>query len=195
MSVFLCITLIALTFFASDLRLSAAFDADAANNEYFIKIYFFGLSVLRMSVSFKHFDLRRRHLTLGINKKEVGITFTADRNDKDSVLNYMSNPLMSAIDFRYLDLTVIMGGADNAFLSAMALQLVKSAYFSLVAVIKNRQDLDTDEKFIMDYAGNNIKLRLYGIISITPANIIFSLLTALIDKLSSVRKKEARIDN
>lgn len=195
MSVFLCITIIFLTFFGSDLRVSAAFDADAANNEYFIKLYFFGISILRITVAFVGFDVKNRYLRLRLNKKEIGIALTSDRTNKDSILNYMSNPLIGAIDFRYFDFTVIVGAADNAFLSAMALQVIKSIYFSFVAVIKNKQDLDTDEKFIMDYVGNNVKLRFYGIISLTPANIIFSLLIALSDKISAaIRAKEAKID-
>lgn len=192
MSVFLCITIISLTFFGADLRLSAAFDADAANNDYFVKIYIFGISVIRITVSFVGFDIATRYLRLRLNKKEIGIALTADRSNKDSVLNYMSNPLMSAIDFRYFDLTVILGSAGNAFLSAMALQTIKSAYYSLIAVVKNRQDLDTDGRFIMDYAGNNVKLRFYGIISITPANIIFSLIIALSDKISAAVKTKRR---
>lgn len=196
MSVFLCITIILLTLFGADLRMSAAFDADAANNDYFIKLYFFGISVIRITVSFVSFDIRSRYLRLRLNKKEIGIALTTDRTNKESILNYMSNPLMRAIDFRYFDLTVIMGAAGNAFLSAMALQVVKSAYHSLVAVVKNRQDLDTDERFIMDYAGNNVKLRFYGIISLTPANIIFSLIIALSDKISAaLKRKEAKIDH
>lgn len=192
MSVFLCISIISLAVFGADLRITVSADVDAVKNEYFAKIYVFRLSIMRVIISFIEFDIIHRYLWLGINGRAVGLALTADRSNADSILNYMSSPVLGAVDFRQFDLRVSVGSAENAFVAAMALQSIRTAFAVIVAYIRSRQHLAVREEFVME-GEKSLKLRFHGIISLTPANIIFSLLTAAGTK--AARSKEVKVDS
>lgn len=195
MSVFLCTAIIILTFLGADLRMTLDLRAAATKNDYFMKFILFGISIIRVRISYDGFDLGKRYLWLKINGRSVGIALTADMLNPDSVFNYISSPILKALDFKYINLKLTLGIANDAFLSAMALQLIRSVYYSAVAVIANRQILKTEEKFIVDCAGNNANIELIGIISLTPANIIYSLFKAFGRKMRATKAKEVRVDN
>lgn len=191
-SVFFCILIIFLTLLGTDLKASVKLEANVLNNAYFLKIFIFGVSIMRVIVSLSEVDIRNRYIWLDINGKPIGIALTTDRENKDSILNYMSNPLVAAIDFKYFDFSITLGRKNNPFATAMALQAVQSVYASVVAVIKSRQDLATKQNFTMDYTDNVLKFDFFGIISLTLANIIFSFLSALTKKIKTAFEKNRR---
>lgn len=195
MSVFLCLTIVILTFLGADMRMTLDLRVAATKNDYFMKFILFGISILRVKISYDGFDLAKRYLWLKINGRSVGIALTADTLNPDSILNYITSPILKALDFKYINLKLTLGIANDAFLSAMALQLIRSVYYSAVAVIANRQILKTEEKFIIDYAGNNVNVELIGIISLTPANIIYSLFKAFGRKAKASKAREVSVDS
>ncbi len=195
MSVFLCLTIVILTFLGADMRMTLDLRVAATKNDYFMKFILFGISILRVKISYDGFDLAKRYLWLKINGRSVGIALTADTLNPDSILNYITSPILKALDFKYINLKLTLGIANDAFLSAMALQLIRSVYYSAVAVIANRQILKTEEKFIIDYAGNNVNVELIGIISLTPANIIYSLFKAFGRKVKASKAREVSVDS
>lgn len=196
MSVFLCISILLLTLVGADLQASVDAHADILKNTIEAKIMVFGISIMRVRVSFIEFDLKNRYVWIKINNKPTGIALTVDKNNKDSILNYMTNPIMNAIDFKYFDLSVTVGRMNNPFFTAMVLQAVRTGYAALVAYIKNRQDLDTDQKFVMNYAEDMLKIDFFGIISITLANIIFSFIVAIIRKIKDkLKRRRTKYDN
>lgn len=192
MSVFLCVSILLLTLVGADLQASVGLRADILKNSIEAKIMVFGISIMRVRVSFSEFDLKNRYVWLKINKKPIGIALTTDKENKDSILNYMTNPIMNAIDFKYFDLSVIVGRINNPFLTAMVLQTIRTGYSAFVAFIKNRQDLDTDQSFVMNYTEDTLKIDFFGIISITLANIIFSFFIAIIRKIKDNLKKRRK---
>lgn len=184
-----------LTFLGADMRMTLDLRVAATKNDYFMKFILFGISILRVKISYDGFDLAKRYLWLKINGRSVGIALTADTLNPDSILNYITSPILKALDFKYINLKLTLGIANDAFLSAMALQLIRSVYYSAVAVIANRQILKTEEKFIIDYAGNNVNVELIGIISLTPANIIYSLFKAFGRKVKASKAREVSVDS
>ncbi len=195
MSVFLCVSILVLTLLGAELQASVRLHADIPKNRIESKILLFGLSIMRVIISFSELDIANKYVRLKVNGKEIGIALTTDRDNADSVINYMTNPIMNAIDFKYFNLTVTAGVNNDPFASAMLLQVMRTAYASAVAFIKNRQDLDTDQRFIMNYANNNFEAEFFGIIGLTIANIIFSFFVALARKIKNKVKNGRNNDN
>lgn len=195
MSVFLCVSILILTLFGAELQASVDFHANLLKNAMDVKIMAFGISIMRVKVSFIELDLANKYVWIKINKKSLGIALTTDRDNKDSILNYMTNPIINAIDFKYFDLFVNAGICENPFMTAMLLQTVRMGFASVVSYIKNRQDLETDKSFVMNYFENVLKIGFFGIISITLANIIFSFFVAIVRKIRTNMKTRRKNDN
>lgn len=172
-----------------DMPLSLRFVGDFLANDIYIKIMIFGISAIKIKAEFIEFDVFRRYLWLRIKGKTVGIALTADTDNQDSVLNYLANPILKFIDFRFFDINIAIGVAKNAFLTAFIVMGIKSLIFSVISVIKCSQTLKTYERFNAVYGNNCVKADFFGIISMTPANIIFSFVYASIDKI----KKQIKI--
>ncbi len=172
------ILIIVLTVIGLDMKMRFTLSGDIAKRAVFIKIMFFGLSLIRMKVTLVRADLIHRVVTLRIDKHIVNVAITTDTSNADSFLNYLRNPLLEALDFKYMSMSLTLGISGDAFLTAMALQAARMSWQAASSVIAGTQTVISDEKFVFDPSGDRISLRVTGIISLTIANIIIGAIRA-----------------
>ncbi|MBQ7227111.1 MAG: hypothetical protein IJX05_01770 [Clostridia bacterium] len=116
-----------------------------------------------------------------------------DEYDTESIFYLMTSPLLKAIDFKYFDLSLRLGIKDNPFAGVIAMQVLRSAYHSLVSYIRSKQKLGTKEDFTVDYGDNELKIQFFGILSLTLVNAIISLFKAVWRRLRLRKRKEVVI--
>ena len=196
MSVLFTVILIVLLALCGEWRASIRAEADILANECTLTVNVFGLSVIRVRISLDGFMPAQRYLWLKANGNRIGISLTADASVKDSIVNYLNNPLAGAIDVKTLFVKVRLGAAGFDAESALAVQFVRLLLAAGVTMLKGMQRVEfrSDVRTAKD---NAAKLYVFGIIGVSPANIIYSFAAAFAKKrLSSAGKRgEKRREN
>lgn len=182
------ITMLVLWVISVQLSFTVKLDVDILGKNGYIALFFFGVSIIKLNVEFATFDWNARKLTLKVNGRDFSTVF-APKGEKDSILNYLASPIFSIIDFIYFDIDFRFGYAKNAFVTMAVLQAVRMTAQAATAIIKSSQPLDVKETFTPEYNKDAVKLCFDGIISISIANIIYSLIHAHRIK---IRKNSAR---
>lgn len=190
MLAFFRILIVFLTLVSADLQTTVIIESEPKNNKYFMKICLFGLSIMRVIVSIKAFDVLKRRLTLKINGKLKRLTLSANMADTESIAYLMTSPTIKAIDVKYIKMSFEVGGKSNPFYSVMILQTVKLLFYSFCGFIRSRQNLVNEGRFSMNNDNNELSLRFHCILSLTIINVIWSLVLAFKRRLKINRKKE-----
>ena len=182
------IIMIALWLISVQLTVSVTLEYDMLANDGYFSLFFFGVSIMKISIKFVSFDARTRRVTLQLGKRKVSAVL-APKSDKDSVLNYIALPLIFIIDFIYFDIDFSFGHKSNAFATMLIVQTVRMAVCALTSMIKSSQELETEVNILPVYGKDILKISFYGIISASIANIIYSFFHAL-----SVKNKRREYD-
>ena len=187
------IILISLTLLTVDISITFDLNVDILKNVYYVKLYLYGLSIMRIPIKLIKFDIKSRYLLLKIKHKIVGIAFTMDRENQDSILNYLASPIMKLIDIQYFNMETSIGKRGNALATALILQGVRIAVASAISYLKSSQNVIATEQYIPCYNDDVLRSKIFCIISLTPINIIFSVVDAIINKFKNKNFKGVNI--
>ena len=182
MSVFFVVAVIVLSFLGSELQSSAVFESRAPDKIQF-KAFVFGISVIKLKIAILEAEPEVACLRTEINGKTVRLSLRPDRTDKNSLASYLTSPLFKTVDVKYMETVAEVGVKKGNFAAVMIAGAMRAAYCAFVSFVKSRQLLA--EKHVFRANGNENKLfvRFFGIIRVAPANIIFSLFSALAEKI------------
>ena len=184
------ISMIALWFLSLQMTLTELFEYDILKNEGHFSLFFFGISVFKVKVKILSFDAKTRRVSLQINKKVFVTSFTPE-TESDSILNYITMPLFSIIDFIYINAHFRFGYKNDAFLTMLAVETVQIASYAFLSVLKSSQELKISESFVPVYGKDDFSFDFDGIITVSIANIIYSVFFALGRKLKKREKSKS----
>lgn len=190
MPVFLAVVIIVLILFCGEWRISFTVAANVLHNEYNVCMYIFGISIIRLNISYDDFVPSLKYVWIKINDKRMGISLTFDENNKDSIAHYMSNPIAKAVDIKYIRTDALIGAAGFDSESALVVQFMRMALASCVSWLKSMQKLDFAGNVKAVFGKDSLSIYIFGIIGATPANIIYSFIAAYFEKHN--RKKVVR---
>lgn len=183
MSVFLTVLVISLAFVCGEWKASVRAESDELPFECAVSIYVFGVSIIRLRISFDGFVPALRCVWLKVNGRRLGISLTFDENDKNSIAGYLSNPLAKAVDIKSLFVKLRLGIAGYAGSTVIAIQFIRLALSAALTVLKGMQRVDFRSDIRADFGKNRAKLHVFGIIGLSPVNIIYSFAAAFVKKV------------
>lgn len=193
MSVFLTVAIIILTLICGEWKISFTVTANVLKNKYNVCLFIFGISIIRLDISYDGFVPSLKYVWLKINDNRTGVSLTFDENDKDSIAHYMSNPLAKAIDIKYIRADAFIGAAGFDSESALVVQFLRMALASCVSWLKSMQKLDFAGNVRAVFGKDSLKISVFGIIGTTPANIIYSFISAYFEKNNRNRVVRRRV--
>ncbi len=192
MSVFFVIVIVTVAFLGSELQASVVFKSSAPDKMY-LKVFLFGISIIRIGMKIEKLMPSSAYLFVRVNGKRTGISLKPDRTDKDSIINYLTSPLFKAIDIKYMDIFAEIGVENGNFAAVMIAELFRAAYCAFTSYIKSKQLLAEKHVFTANGKQNKLFIRFFGIIRVTPANIIYSLFAAFARKMSFMRAAKRKV--
>lgn len=192
MSVFLVVIIITISFLGSELQSSVIAESNSPEKVY-LRVFLFGISLIKMTIEVARLEPENAHLYLRVNGKLVGISLTPDRTDKDSIVNYLTSPLMKAVDIKYVDICAEIGVKNGNFAAVMIAEMLRAIYCAFTSFIKSKQVLSEKHRITADGRENRLFISFFGIIRVTPANIIYSLFAAYARKLRFMRNAERKV--
>lgn len=188
MLVFIIITILILNLLILNLRIGLKSHIDFFENDGFFSVYIFSIPIYRAKAHFQQEDLTHNNIIIKHNKKEQEIHLNTDKNDKQSIVALINTPIASSILIRALDVEAKIGKLNDAFFTTMSLGIFKIAYYSIVSIIKSRQNIIVSEKFTPDYNTNIFEIDFEGIISFSIADIIVSVIKYYLFKNKKIKK-------
>lgn len=187
MLVFFCITIMVLTLFAITFRVGVVSEINLLDGCGFFVIYFFLLPIYRGKIHFEHLDMAHNNLIIEHGKKADEIHLNVDKKDKKSIASVLSVPYFSNLVIENLSLDFYIGKNNDAFTTTMLMGGVKILLYSVISLIKSRHNVKVQENFFPEYNSDILHLDAFGIISISIADIIYSILQNI--KISERTKK------
>lgn len=199
MLVFLSVTILVLTFLVAPIRVGVEGHVDFFDNDGFFSLKLFSLELLYGEIRFESNDIKHNNLIINIgkSKKESEIHLNADKNDDKSIANMKMPPIAKYLLIRKLGFDVRIGKRDDAFFSTMLLGGVKIFLYSVLSFIKSRfPSVEIDEQFSPEYNEDKLESDFFGIIELSIADIIISLISSKFSSKKNKRKQEVhRIDS
>lgn len=194
MSVFLVVLIILVSFLGSEIQSSAIAESHAPDR-ISLKAFVFGISILKLDIVLEKLEPSSARLRFDVNGKKIAVSLTPDKTDKDSVANYLTSPLMKAIDIKYSDLRADIGVKNGDFAAVLIAEALRTAYCSFVSFIKSKQLLSEKHVITANGRENMLYIRFFGIIRVSPANIICSLFAAFARKARFARAAKRKVKN
>lgn len=156
---------------------------------------FFTLSILRISLFSGKIKLIGNKLELTTKKgKKSTIKITYDKEDEQSIVNYLDNAVVRVVDILALDIFFTAGKSDDAFFGAMASGVAKVFINIIACLLKSRYpNMHYTEGAMADFGQDNLHISLNSILTLSIADIIYSLIYAqIITDKSRYKKAEKR---
>ena len=176
---FVSVCILALTFVAMPVTLSAGFGADAVRRTGYVRVSLFFLPVFRAEVRTDSAGAAFGSLLVTHGKKTDEIHLNADKTDERSIVRLIRRPMLSCLRVRRLVLDARVGVRDNAAATAYALAVLRAAFGAVSAFFRSREDITVSGRFVPVYTADTLQADAFGIISLSVANIIYSLFAAL----------------
>lgn len=190
MAVFLVIAILLLTLAVTPLCVTVKTGVDILRNRGYLRLWFFFIPVLRLEFHVESPDFRHRNLIVERKKKKREIHLNADKNDSQSIRNLIKRmPLMRVVRIRNLTIDAAIGKSDDAMFTTFTLGALRTVYYALAAFLKSRENVAVEGAFTPAYNRDVLKADVFGIISLSLANIIISLIQAL---FSYIKRPRAR---
>ena len=192
MLVFLVVTILILTLIGNPIRAGAEGHLDFFESDGYFALKLFGYRIYRGKIRFESNDIKHNNLIIhsGKKQKESEIHLNTNKKDERSIVNIKMPPIMKYLLIERIGFDVRIGKRDDAFFTTMLLGGVKIFLYSALAFVKSRYpNAEIDEKFSPEYNEDKLEADFFGIISVSIADIIISLLTS---KLFSKKKKPIR---
>lgn len=181
MSVFLCVLLITVIFCSVQLKFCVTGKIDAYKNSGSFGIALFGLPLFGFFVCMGCGKNGESSLLISIGPKTKEIHLNKKKDDKDSIVSQKIPPLFSnlLLENLYVDINI---GTENSFATAMILQSIKTLFYSLFALLR-RHNISIKSRFVPEYNAEMLRVYIRGILSISLADIIYSLIRAAVKRI------------
>ncbi len=189
MLVFLVVAILILAIVGTPIRAGAEGHADFFDNDGYFSLMLFGHKIFGGKIRFESNDIKHNNLIIhaGKKEKESEIHLNADKKDEKSITNMKMPPIMKYLLIERLGFHVRIGKRDDAFFTTMLLGGVKIILYSALAFVKSRYpSAIIEEQFSSEYNEDKLNADFFGIISVSLADIIISLIAS---KLFSKKKK------
>lgn len=183
MLVFFSVCILILSLIALPIRAGINFYLNLFGNDGYIKVYIFGIRVFRAAVRFEHDEGHHNNLVIMHGKKEGKIHLNTDPQDKKSVAAMMKNPVMSNMLVEKLSAHFTAGKTNDAFFTVALMQAMRVIFYGALAPIKCRYSVKITESFTPVYNNDILQIDFIGIICISIADIIVSLVQSGLQKL------------
>lgn len=193
MLVFLIVLILLLTVVALPIRVGLNFYLNLFGNDGFIKVYLFGIRIFHASVRFEHDEDKHNNLILQHGKKSGKIHLNTDPSDKKSIAAMLKNPTLSNMLVEKISVHFTAGRTNDAFFTVTMIQSLRVLFYSVLAVIKCRYSVHITESFTPVYNKDILQTDFIGIISISIADIIVSLLGSLFRKPKGIKQKKQEV--
>jgi len=197
--VFIYIAIALVSLAALPIRIEIEMSAKIIENSGGFKIRVFGIPVYAGSFYAESKDPTHNNLILVHHEKRAEIHLSADKKDRQSVVSYLSNPLLSNLRLKYLALDVRLGVKHDPFLTTMAFGSARIVLYSVLGFIKTRFGTEITENFTPDYYSDRLDFSARAEISIRPADILYGLVLATAkaakDKVKKEKRKTVRVVN
>lgn len=191
MLVFIFIVILILNLLAIPIRIALRGEVDFFGNDGFIKVYVFGIRVLKAKIFFEHESDAQNSLILQHGKKSDSIHLNNNPEDKKSVVAIMKNPAFREFNIKQLSVDFLLGHNGNAFFTTMMLAAIKTVTFSAFAFLKSRFGTRVNQTFTPVYNQDILQSEFSGIISISVANIISSLIRSGLAKKNKNKRRSS----
>lgn len=193
MTVFICSIILILTLIVLPFCLTVNAGVDILGNSGYIKLRLFFIPLFSGKIHLEALDLKHSNLILEFKRKREEIHLNADKNDKQSIRNFIKKvPILSAIRVRNVTFDAAIGKSDDAFFTTLTAGSLRTVFYALAAVLKSREDVTVRERILAVYTEDKLQANVFGIISLSIANIIYSLWTAFKNLLKTPRRIRRR---
>lgn len=190
MLVFLIIVIYLLTLLVLPIRVGFNCYLDLFGNDGFIKVYVFGIRIFKASLNFEHNADSTNNIVINHGNKHDKIHLSTDPKDKKSVAAMMKNPAFSNVLIDKLSVHFTAGKTNDAFFTVALLQGLRVVFYSMLAALKCRYDVKITESFTPVYERDILQTDFIGIINISIADIIVSL---LVNKIKTADKRNQEV--
>lgn len=167
-------------------RFMAHFDI-LCNRKGFYSLRFFGIPLFSGILEWKG-----NKLVLTNKKgKSTRIKINTDSQDEESIVNYLDNAFISIVDILDLDLYMTTGKSDDMVFSALATATARIIAAIFIQALKKRNPrMSCSQGIISDFENDELYISVNSIITLSFADIIYSLVYA---NNRSNKAKEKRI--
>lgn len=167
-------------------RFMAHFDI-LCNRKGFYSLRFFGIPLFSGILEWKG-----NKLVLTNKKgKSTRIKINTDPQDEESIVNYLDNAFISIVDILDLDLYMTTGKSDDMVFSALATATARIIAAIFIQALKKRNPrMSCSQGIISDFENDELYISVNSIITLSFADIIYSLVYA---NNRSNKAKEKRI--
>lgn len=176
-------------------RFMAHFDI-LCNRKGFYSLRFFGMPLFSGIL-----ELKGNKLVLTNKKgKSTRIKINTDPQDEESIVNYLDNAFISIVDVLDLDLYMTTGKSDDMAFSALATASARIVAAILIQALKKRNPrLSCSQGIISDFGNDELYISVNSIITLSFADIIYSLVYAnnrsnKVKEKNQIAKKEKAND-
>ena len=186
MLVFFSVSILVLTVLVTPIMLSVNAGCDVLRNKGYVRLSLFFIPVYKAEVQLEHIDAKHNNILIRHGKKLQEIHINKDKEDDKSVMKFFKKiPILSAVRVRNLTLDISVGFADNAMTTTLTTAGVRVATLSAAAFFKSRERVRVRSCLTPVYGRNVLSADFFGIISLSLANIIYSFMEALKEKIKA----------
>lgn len=182
MSVFLRISICIIIFLCVQLKFDISGTIDAYKNNGSFKVGLFGIPLFKISVCMGCGKNGESSILITIGPMTKELHLNRNKDDKDSITAQKIPPVFSNLLIENLKVDIRLGTNDS-FNTTFLMGSVKIIFYSLFAFLKSRQDIAIEESFTPMYNSETLQVFIGGILSISLADIIYSLISKGIKKI------------
>lgn len=149
-----------------------------------VKVKIFFLTVFNAKWEVERVSAVQKNIIITSGKKRAEIHLNTDKKDSESVmLLFRSFPIASYMVWCHLSVSASVGFAKNAFVTTMTVGTLRIFMESFGAFLKSRQKMSVCKSIEPVYFHDELSFSIYGIIKLSPANIINSVIAGWKNKL------------
>jgi hypothetical protein len=172
MLLFLSIAVLLLWLIRLPIVVSADMFVNLFENDGYIKLYVFGVRVLKLTVYIRHLDRVRNNLVVCRRKREREYHINADPRDKQSVLQWFRG-FVPYFDIKRIDMDFRVGKRDDALATTFLIGGIRLLMQAVCAFLLSREHISVNQSFTAEYNRDLVKAAVYGIIGVSIADIIY----------------------
>ncbi len=187
MSVFLCIMILIIILFSVQWKFGISGNTDVYKNNGAFKVSLFGIPLFGFFVCLGCGKNGESSILLTVGPKTKELHLNRKKDDKDSLMSQKVPPLFSNLLLENLKVHVSAGSYD-AFATVMFLGSIRVLFESLFGYLRSRQNIAIEGRFIPIYNTEVFRIFVSGILSISLADIIYSLISALFKHIKEAIK-------
>jgi len=189
MLIFICVSILFLVFLSLPFRIKVKVLFDIEDQKGAILAKLFGIKVFRIEAEIKEGDngllvinrLNKKRYKVKANKKG-----SKDVADKLKLL-----PVIGNLNVRRVSLVMRYGGGD-AVKTVYVLGVIRVIFYALASALDCRDTVEVHEDITADFENKSFNIRLYGIICLSIADIIYGILRLKVLGFKKFLKRKKR---